>query len=176
MKEDRSYTKEDKTCVHCGGDVLGHLCGYYVNYWCNKCGANNRTRKPLIEPEVKPDTNIEKGLKIKISEILVKHSMPTRQVAINEIVKLLETPTPRVPSIEDWDRKKILDELVDRFQVLMNMYDGTECTGDVADFIQSLLEQESEKQLTVPEKVYIQSRLLYEDSDTYKRVINKLSL
>jgi len=47
--EKESYTKEDKECTHCGGNVSGNCCGERIIYWCDDCGSNNK----LFAPNVK---------------------------------------------------------------------------------------------------------------------------
>ena len=45
-----SYTKDDTTCPHCGGEITCHWVGRAI-YWCDVCGSNN--------PEVPPNVSID---------------------------------------------------------------------------------------------------------------------
>lgn len=42
------YTENDKSCLHCGGNVTGHICGEKVIRWCDKCGSNDTERPPSV--------------------------------------------------------------------------------------------------------------------------------
>ncbi len=55
---------------------------------CIKCGG---FEGEPCEPPVKTVFPSDKTLRNQISEILVKWDMPTRQVAISEIIRLFET-------------------------------------------------------------------------------------
>jgi len=44
-----TYKDEGSFCPHCGGTIRAN-CG---GYWCDKCGGNNKLRKPFIGVETK---------------------------------------------------------------------------------------------------------------------------
>ena len=41
------YTKDDKTCPHCGGEITCHYAGCII-YWCDICGSNDPDSPPMI--------------------------------------------------------------------------------------------------------------------------------
>lgn len=49
------YTKEDKECPHCGGEIRGHCCGERTLYYCENCGSNDKKTPPNIKLEITED-------------------------------------------------------------------------------------------------------------------------
>ncbi|MCK5605571.1 hypothetical protein KAR91_27000 [Candidatus Pacearchaeota archaeon] len=45
------YTKDDKVCPHCHGDISGHCCGERIIFWCDDCGSNNKEVPPSMSIE-----------------------------------------------------------------------------------------------------------------------------
>jgi len=50
------YTKKDKNCTHCGGNLSNHYCGEWdskgiFKIWCDNCGSNNPKSPPNVQVE-----------------------------------------------------------------------------------------------------------------------------
>lgn len=48
VREMSTKYNEECICPHCGGTVLGNLCGDKVIFWCDKCGGNSPDSPPSV--------------------------------------------------------------------------------------------------------------------------------